>query len=361
MKAVDRFRRLLLLAAACVAGTPVPAQLFNFGLHDRTAPRVVATACQRPAAAVVGQPCAIVLTLEIDQDHGIDDLRVGGLPDEDGTVVYGTGFDTLADEPAAEKGRILKRFRLPVRFLAPQTNRLALTVQGMMITRRQRGAMSFSSSQSFQARTQPFPLAVHPLPETGKPATFGGAVGTRFALSQTLAPARVHPGDLVTATYTLTFDGHCPTNVRPRLTPFSDAFKTYEIKETKRTDRSIVWTQMLVPRTPEAVRSAHLSLDYYDISAGLYRTCDAPPATLVFLSQEAASTENTAVVVNADAEKSIPSAPNGAAPLTLRFAPSDASPVLAIVPPGTPVTERARTKTGWRRLETPHATGWSRP
>ena len=86
-----------------------------------------------------------------------------------------------------------------------------------------------------------------------------------------------------------------------------------------------------------------------------------PPGRLVFVSDKAASTQTTTVTVNAE---DAPSASAGAAsaasaPLVLRFGPSDASPVLATLPPDTPTKELARAN-GWRRLETPRAIGWSR-
>lgn len=361
MNLVNPFR-LVLCTASLISGLCAHAQLFNFEAFNRAAAALTATARQEPAHAVVGQPCAILLELETDEKNGIEDLQVSGLPDADsGAVLYGDGFETLADRPSGTKGRILKRFRLPVRFLAPLTNACTLTLQGMSVTRRKRGSMSFTSSQNFLTRARPFQFNVQSLPEEGRPAAFSGAVGTHFSLHQSLSPARVHPGDLITATYTLTFNGYCPTNLVPRLTSLGPAFKTYEIKEVERTDRRIVWTQMLVPLTTDASHTAALSLDYYDLAAARYRRCDAQALPLVFISREAASTENTSRVVNTQSAKTSPAAPANAAPITLRFAPSENAPVLAIVPPGTPVIERVRTKNGWRRLETPHAIGWSRP
>ena len=69
------------------------------------------------------------------------------------------------------------------------------------------------------------------------------------------------------------------------------------------------------------------------------------------------------VVVTEPAEVSASSgdadAETATQPLVLRFAPSDGSPVIATLPPGTPVKELA-TWNGWRRLETPRAIGWSK-
>ena len=89
----------------------------------------------------------------------------------------------------------------------------------------------------------------------------------------------------------------------------------------------------------------------------------AYPLKLTFVSTEAASTENTSVSVNdavaAQKQSAGENAENANRLVVLRFAPSDASPVIAKLPPDTPVKELA-TWYGWRRLETPSAIGWER-
>ena len=143
----------------------------------------------------------------------------------------------------------------------------------------------------------------------------------------------------------------------------SKEFKAYEPKEVERTDRRVVWTQMLVPRTAQATNTALVSVHYYNPHTKRYEVARAYPLKLTFVSTEAASTENTSVSVNDSVEKPKSSADEAGDPATrpvvLRFAPSDASPVVATLPPGTPVKEIA-TWNGWRRLETPRAIGWSK-
>ena len=120
---------------------------------------------------------------------------------------------------------------------------------------------------------------------------------------------------------------------------------------------------MLVPRTATATNSALVSMFYYNIRTKRYEVARAYPKKLVFVSDAAASTENTSVVVAtekpmepAGAERSASSAEG---PIMLRIAPADESPVVIVLPPGTPVVERARSN-GWRRLESARAIGWSR-
>lgn len=356
-------RRLSVLAAAAAALLTAEAQFFNFFQKGPSVNTDVTGAARlEPSSVVVGQPCAILLELDVEKSIGIENLQVGGLPDADGgRVAYGESFENLADGTSAKAGRTVKRFRLPVRFLASVTQEVALVVQGMATVRRQQGGMSFSSSSSFGTRLAPFRIEVQPLPEERRPAQFSGAVGTRFEMTQRLEPDRVRPGDLVTATYELTFDGYCPSNVWPTVDHLTKEFKAYDPKEVSRTENKVVWTQVLVPQTATATNSALVSLFYYNPRTKRYEVARARAKPLTFVSREAASTENTAVVVTADAapaaERTEGASPTGG-PITLRIAPSDASPVVVVLPPGTPVVERARAN-GWRRVESGCAIGWT--
>ena len=344
-------RRVIGFVAAGLAWT-AHAQFFNFNFGGGAPADVTGEVRLVPSPAVVGVPCHLVFSFASRQKVQVQ--RVSGLPE--------TGVAYLAEmlEPYANN-----TYRLPVRFLAPCTNTLHLAVEGMLTTARGGGAFQMTTSSGFRKALAPLALDVRPLPEAGRPADFSGAVGTSFTLEQTLTPDRVHPGDLVTATYTLTFDGYCPSNAWPRIEHLSTAFRAYEPKEAAATPTSRTWTQVLVPRTVSATNSPLVSLSYYNPRTRRYELARAYPKKLVFVSDKAASTQNTAVMVNA-ADASEPgsqAAASGtsAAPslLVLRFGPSDASPVITTLPRNTPVKERARSN-GWRRLETPRAIGWSR-
>jgi len=338
----------VLLAAFAVV-CAAEAQLFSFGNRQRM-PDVAGTVRLEPHEAVVGTPCHFVFSFKGDSSVSIQ--QISGLPDD--CVEYLA--ETL--EPYADGS-----YRLPVRFTAPCTNRTLSVVVGGMQTVHQGKGTSFQSSfsTSFRKRLPSFRIDVHPLPEHGRPEGFAGAVGTRFTMTQTLVPDHVHPGDLVTATYELVYDGYCPSNAWPRIDHLSKEFRAYEPKEVARTANSFKWTQVLVPRTTAATNSALVSLSYYNPHVRRYEIARAGPKPLVFVSDKAASTKNTSVVIAA-AESSSAEKPGASAtdaPLVLRFGPSDASPAIATLPPGTPVRELARAN-GWRRLETPRAIGWSR-
>ena len=358
MRRVSVVFALLSVCALCARG-----QWFSFPRSQRfqEMPQftVTAKAHAEPTKPVVGEPCAIILELDVDRKASLDQIRVGGLPEGmDDSIVYGS-LENLADGKSATAGHVVKRIRLPVRFLKPVLWEASLTVEGMVGT--VQGGSSFF--RNFGLRLDPFRIEAKPLPEHGRPANFSGAVGRRFEMKQKLDRDQVRPNDLVTATYTLDFDDYCPSNIFPNVENLSKEFKAYEPKEVSRTAHRVTWTQILVPRTAQATNTALVSVHYYNPHTKRYEVARAYPLKLTFVSTEAASTENTSVSVNDAVEKQKPSAEEdgdpAARPVVLRFAPSDASPVVATLPPGTPVKELA-TWNGWRRLETPRAIGWEK-
>ena len=332
------------------AAMGVQAQFFNvnFGGGNRTMENFTGSVKVEPSFPVVGVPCAFVFSFTT-KDR-IELQQVMGLPDH--------GVEYLADsvEPHADG-----TYRLPVRFTQPLRQTLALQVAGMQTVERGNGTSFRSSfSTNFRKQLPPYALHVRPLPEEGKPSDFCGVVGTRFTMKQKLVPDHVRPGDLVTATYELTWeDGYCPSNIWPTVERLSKEFKAYDPKEVARTAKSVTWTQVLVPRTVAATNSALVSVSYYNSHLSRYEYARARPVPLVFVSAEAASTQNTSVTVAGDDPSAAGANAKDAAgaPLQLRFAPSEGSPVVATLPPGTEVVELAR-QNGWRRVSTPKAIGW---
>ena len=343
--------RLLFAVAALVVTWAVNAQFFNFNFgHGNSGPADLKGSVRlEPSGAVVGIPCSLVFSFATEKTIQIQ--NISGLPNE--------GIEFLADtvEPHADN-----TYRLPVRFLEPCTNVLQLTVEGMQTVERGSGSFRMTSSSSFRKRLPPVRIEVRSLPDHGRPQNFSGAVGTKFTMTQRLEPDHVHPGDLVTATYELKFDGYCPSNTWPTIEHLSKDFRAYEPKEVSRTPNSFKWTQILVPRTTAATNSPLVSLNYYNSRMRRYEVARADPKKIVFVSDKAASTENTSVVVtSSELASNAASSPatTTRSVLELRFGPSDTSPVIATLPADTSVKELARSN-GWRRLETPRAIGWSR-
>lgn len=323
--------------------------------------QVKASVSMEPSETVVGVPSAFVFAFEVERGVDVDQLQLRGLPDpEGGEFEYGE-LERMGDARSPKDGCTVKRIKLPVRFHRPFKAEIAPMISGMLVTRRGNGSsFSFTSSVNFSCRCTPFKFDVRPLPVRGRPDDFTGAVGRDFHLRLRLMPEKVRPGDLVTVEYTLTFDGHFPTNVVPRVEGLTEEFKVYGPKEMARTGSSVKWKQMLVPHTAAATNALSLSVGYYDVASRRYDVVRSRAARLVFVSATAASTRNTAVMIDAAASGKVDGTEStkvSGGLMELRFAPAETSPMVVVLPPGTPVTELGR-HGGWRRVASSRAIGW---
>lgn len=352
---------VLMLAVAFAAAGAQAQWSFrsSFGGGERAS--VKASVSLWPSETVVGEPSSLIFAFEVERGVDVDELQLRGLPDpQNGAMEYGE-LERMPDATTSQKGFVVKRIRLPVRFNRPFKGEIAPTALGMLVTRRGNGSsFNFTSSVNFSRRCTPCKLDVQPLPQEGRPQDFSGAVGRDFNLRLQLMPEKVRPGDLVTAEYTLTFNGYFPTNVLPRVEGLTDAFKVYEPKETARTGSSVKWRQMLVPHTAAATNVISLSVGCFDTAEKRYREVKSRAAHLVFVSETAASTRNTAVVIDASGAGKGSSSASGKAGgglVELHFAPARTSPVVAVLPPDVELKELSR-RGNWRRMASDRAIGW---
>lgn len=359
--AVKTGSRFAVVALALALPGMAEAQFWSFG--TKAGGDVKCRLALEPDQVVVGEPCAFIVELDVKKGTGVEQLRVSGLPDASGGVVkYGEAFEQIADGKTRESGRELRRFRLSARFLAPFSGMVAATASGMAVTRSTSRFGSSSFSTSFDRRMNPIKLDVRPLPAAGRPKDFSGAVGRNFRLTETFSPSRVHPGDLVTVEYRLSFDGYFPPGAAPKIGDFGKAFKVYDLKEKSRGGNEVVWRQMVVPETTAATNGASAEVEYYDLAAKRYASARAIRPGLVFVSAEKASTENTTVTIAGDDAKAAQaqkSAALASETLEVRFAPADSSPVLFTLPPGAAYDETSSSG-AWRRISSPRGVGWIR-
>lgn len=313
-----------------------------------------ATGCFSNDVTSVGEPVEMIVRLNPGSVR-IAEGSVNVEADFPDKTTHGRLRQVSADE-----------YRVRATFLEPGTNDVRIAVSGVysgsyVITNGNMISSGRVMNQSFRLEPQPLRVVVKPLPEKGRPLDYSGAVGRDFKLTQKIIPDKVHPGDLVTAEYRLVFDGYCPSNAEVRVDNLSREFKAYEMKEVSRDANSVVWRQMIVPRTAEATNSALVSFSYYDLRAKRYARTKANPVTLAFVSADRASTENTMVSITDAPAVGVDAADADAdsSSLTLRFAPNGNSPIVVTLPPGAEVKETCRWN-GWRRLESGRGAGWTR-
>lgn len=257
-------------------------------------------------------------------------------------------------------------FKMPVTFVEAATNGAEVVVSGVYsgsycVTNGNMISSGRVMNQPFKIDLNATDVVVRPLPMEGRPAEFSGAIGRSFKISERVSPSKVHPGDLVTVEYRLYFDGYCPSNASVRVSDVADRFKAYGVQEVSRSGNSVVWRQMLVPYTADAINSPSASFSYFNVLTKRYERVVAKSERIHYVSSEVASTENTKVAVDIVPTAAINDAGDStiAQSLTLRFAPSEKSPVVVVLPPDEKVQETGRYGV-WRRMESSKGSGWTK-
>lgn len=344
------------LSGATAEAAPRTSFMIDGSSHMPQADSVAMRLELEPAVPYVDEMCYLRAEIETDRDQGIDNLRFDLSPEAaPGRVAY----DEWQILPNRNEGtnRVVHVYRLPVRFESAGMLTFRLTASGYLSTVRRTGNATFRSASGFTRGPVVLNVRAKELPP-GKPETFSGAVGDIFRISARYEPERVRIGTLVTARYTLTYNGYVPTNTFLRIENRAPGFRTYPIQEAGRTAHTVVWEQKLVPTVTNAVVCGEAVIDVFDRETGKYKTVRSNGKRLVYDAAAALSATNATIVVNA-ADSQTTQAPTGTGPLTLRFAPSDVSPIVVTVPSNIERNEIHRRGT-WRRISTPLGTGWTR-
>lgn len=136
-----------------------------------------------------------------------------------------------------------------------------------------------------ELKTDELALEVRPLPTTGRPDDFAGAVGN-FEFSARLDKDSTKTGETVHLILTVKGDGHPDLIGDPKLPPLP-GFKVFPMKTATDIDKSsptfqgtATFTVPLVP-TEQGKLSIHgLRFSYFDPHEERYQTIEAPPLTL---------------------------------------------------------------------------------
>jgi hypothetical protein len=209
-------------------------------------------------------------------------------------------FGELPAQRTMIKGQVyeVRQFRSQARALTAGHQRLAPTVRGAIIIegeRRRRGGPFDDpffdgifgrgvQTRAIEIATQPLEFNVQGLPEAGRPANFGGAIG-HFTLEAQVKPNDGAVGDPVTLTARIAGNGNFDSIALPMLTN-SEQFKTYEAKMTSKEldgsqlNGSKTFEQIIIPKSMEANRIPAIGFSFFDSDKGQYVTLSAGPFDL---------------------------------------------------------------------------------
>jgi BatD DUF11 like domain len=128
------------------------------------------------------------------------------------------------------------------------------------------------------------PIEVLPLPEEGRPADFGGAIG-QWKIEVTAKPTDIAVGDPITVTIKVSGDGNIDTVPMPKLGAL-DGFKTYDpttktTKDDLNTTGERVMQQVLIAKATDVKELPEVRLAYFDPETRVYRVADQAPIKLM--------------------------------------------------------------------------------
>lgn len=288
----------------------------------------------------VGETFDFVVSLEAPKTATIGQVRLN--PSEMFGMVLTGKVEPLADGKSSNPSNVVRRMAVPVRYDVPFKGQVSFTVEGMVTARQGGGGFSFTLSQSFSAATEPIQMEIRPLPSDGQPADYSGAIGSAFAIRQSIDRNRVETNDVVAVTVSVDYSGYVPIGAVPG-----------EVERKAGSPSRIFARRYFVADGSGKVPDQ--SLVFYDTARREYRRIVASGPALSYWSGD--EDEASSVAVNAaDAEKT-------AKALRLRLFPKDRSPVvctLAVGDGGTGSLTETEHSGEWVRVDDGRHAGWIR-
>lgn len=184
------------------------------------------------------------------------------------------------------KNRPFRMFRLVRSFTPTRSGTLEFPTSWLEFARIEEAGDVFSFQrrrervESYFVRSEPVRIEVIGLPESGRPADFGGAIG-RFTARASAAPRDVDAGESIKFKVEWTGQGNLAYFAPPEPSR-SDAFagfRVYGKTETKAFDRRTV-VYDLAPRSAEVKEIPPLALSVFDPELGAYTTVSTEPLSI---------------------------------------------------------------------------------
>ena len=136
------------------------------------------------------------------------------------------------------------------------------------------------------AKSEPITLQVQPLPQTGKPKSFYGAVGTAFSIEAETDHTQVEAGEAVTLSVTVKGTGNVKATSDLEL-PSMPGFKIYTAQSVSGTAASgnrrqnyKIFKTVLVPTASGIYTIPTIAWSYFDPNTKTYKTLKTEPITL---------------------------------------------------------------------------------
>jgi hypothetical protein len=313
-----------------------------------------------PAEAVAGQTVTLTLTVRADGVRLGQRIELQDLPPRD-RLDIGPFRELPVQRPGGgADGVEVRRYRARAVARRPGTLTFRPAVRVRVLTRVGLFFGGAWDETPHTVRPAPVTLTVRPLPETGRPETFSGAVGS-FTLEARAEPTELALGDLVTLTVAVRGNGDLRA-IDPPQPVATNGFRFYAPRESAAQDDARRFEQVLVPLGTNATAIPEIRFTFFDPAAHAYRTVRQGPIPLRFHDRQ---TETFERFRPDDAPADAPDTPAGddgrgltvIAETPARLGPRRAGFVTFTIPAGAPV--RVLEKAGaWIKVETGRARGW---
>ena len=128
-------------------------------------------------------------------------------------------------------------------------------------------------------KTKPLTLTVQPIPETGRPLHFNGAIG-EYQISAEIERGRVEVGQALTLTVRISGHGNIQTAIPPTLPPIAGVMVSGPnlMEDTTATTR--IYAYVLTPARTGALRIPAIKYAYFDPIRAVYATTETTPIPL---------------------------------------------------------------------------------
>jgi hypothetical protein len=163
------------------------------------------------------------------------------------------------------------------------------------------GSLFFGTGRTIYRKSQALLIEVRPLPEEGKPAGFGGAVG-RFRLNVSPDRQETAVNDAIALRVRVDGEG----NVRPISAPLLPAMSDFRVYDPKVDEKSSAegerlrgsksWDFVLLPLAPGAQEIPAVEFAYFDPDSGRYHTLRSSPIRVQVARAEVESGPRVAAV-----------------------------------------------------------------